>query len=325
MTGFNFTIEDCKNELEPLTIGGDGMWHAGEEGVQNIWTTRDRKVEFIEYRDKTLTFVKSGMGHPAVYPLADAPFEPPAQAVLMDLDGTSVHSESFWIWVMEQTTARLLGDPSFRFAPGDRMHVMGHSVVEHVQYCIKTFCPHQTVAEGLRHYNDITDHELAEIAEGRGQIDAFQPAPGLKEFLLTLKRHDVKIGLVTSGVYRKAWPEILAVFRQLGLGDPTRFYDSIITAGMSLKKGQTGTLGELCAKPHPWLYAETASVGLHIEPAQRRRVIGIEDSSAGVLAIRLAGFAAVGIGGGNIAQSGVRSLLFAECATLTEALPIILG
>ncbi len=48
----------------------------------------------------------------------------------------------------------------------------------------------------------------------------------------------------------------------LGMGDPRDFYDAIITAGFPLRKGEAGTLGELSPKPHPWLYAETARVGL---------------------------------------------------------------
>ncbi|MCK7505387.1 MAG: hypothetical protein MZV70_15775 [Desulfobacterales bacterium] len=35
------------------------------------------------------------------------------RAVLMDLDGTTVRSEPFWVWMIEQTTASLLGDPAF--------------------------------------------------------------------------------------------------------------------------------------------------------------------------------------------------------------------
>lgn len=46
------------------------------------------------------------------------------------------------------------------------------------------------------------------------------------------------------------------------MGDPRDFYDAIITAGFPLRKGEAGTLGELSPKPHPWLYAETARVGL---------------------------------------------------------------
>ena len=91
------------------------------------------------------------------------------------------------------------------------------------------------------------------------------------------------------------------------MGDPVDFYDAIITAVQALKKGQTGTLGELAPKPHPWLYAETARVGLGIPFENRHKVIGIEDSSAGVVSIKLAGFSCVGISGGNINLCCLRS------------------
>ncbi len=309
-----------------LDVGGQGMFRVGQEGVQAIVAPRDRKVEFISYADKTLTFVKSAMGYPVIYPLPEARFEAPAEAVLMDLDGTSVHSEHFWVWIIERTTARLLGDSKFVLAPEDEPHVSGHSVSEHLQYCVSKYCPHKTVEEARQCYFEITHYEMKEIMEGRGKADAFVPSPGLKEFLLTLKAQGIKIGLVTSGLYEKAWPEIIAAFRTLDLGDPLNFYDAIISAGFAMRQGkQVGTLGELSPKPHPWLYAETARVGLGIDPKRRHRVIGMEDSGAGVVSIRLAGFAAIGIGGGNIPKSGVRPLLHAECPNLLDALPIIVG
>ena len=113
---------------------------------------------------------------------------------------------------------------------------------------------------------------------------------------------------MTSGLYEKAWPEILDAFKTLGMGDPKDFYDAIITAGFPLRGGSPGTLGELSPKPHPWLYAETARVGLGIPFEDRHRVVGIEDSGAGVVSILLAGFAPIGIGGGNIVDSGTQSL-----------------
>jgi beta-phosphoglucomutase len=129
---------------------------------------------------------------------------------------------------------------------------------------------------------------------------------------------------VTSGLHEKAWPEILSAFRTLGLGDPLEFYDAIITAGYPMQKGVgAGTLGELSPKPHPWLYAETARVGLGIPFERRHRVIGIEDSGAGVCSIRLAGFAAIGFGGGNIDQSGTSALCTHHCDTFTEILRVI--
>ena len=99
------------------------------------------------------------------------------------------------------------------------------------------------------------------ILEGRGRADAFVPAPGVKEFLLALKQDGIRIGVVTSGLHEKAWPELVAAFRTMGLGDPRAFYDAIVTAGFPMRAGEPGTLGELSPKPHPWLYAEVCRVG----------------------------------------------------------------
>ena len=119
-------------------------------------------------------------------------------------------------------------------------------------------------------------------------------------------------------------PEIISAFRQLDMGDPVDFYDCIITAGQALKKGQTGTLGELSPKPHPWLYAETARIGLGIPFERRHKVIGIEDSSAGVVSIKLAGFSCAGISGGNIASAGMSDMCDYHIETLNDMLEIIL-
>jgi len=113
---------------------------------------------------------------------------------------------------------------------------------------------------------------------------------------------------VTSGLYEKAYPEIVSAFRQLKMGAPEDFYDTIITAGYPLRPGSTGTLGELSPKPHPWLYAETCRVGLGLPFEARGKVVGIEDSGAGVCSIRLAGFTTIGLAGGNIIESGTRAL-----------------
>ncbi len=114
---------------------------------------------------------------------------------------------------------------------------------------------------------------MQEILEGRGREGAFTPAPGLKEFLEEVKGNGVRIGLVTSGLYNKAMPEIISAFQTLKMGDP----------------------------------------------------LGFEDSSAGIMSIRLAGFAAVGINGGNIHKSGLDSLCMKQYDLLMEALPLILG
>jgi beta-phosphoglucomutase len=309
--------------LIPLDACSDGRFRVGREGVLSIHATGDRKVEFIAFADHTLAFVRSALGYPAYYPVHPVELERPVQAVLMDLDGTSVHSEGFWIWIIELTTASLLGNPSFELEPADLPFVSGHSVSEHLTYCVRKYCPDKTVEEARAFYFEHTRREMRAILDGGGRMDAFVPAPGLKEFLLELKDRGIKIALVTSGLYEKAWPEIVAAFRALGLGDPSDFYDAIITAGFPLRRGEAGTLGELSPKPHPWLYAEAARIGLGIPFEARNSVLGIEDSGAGVCAIRLAGFPAVGMAGGNIAESGTRALCNYYCETFAQVSQVL--
>lgn len=323
--GIGSIREEYRDDFVELKSGGEGRWQVGRDGVIRIVTPKDRKVEFIAFADKTIAYVKSAMGYPAIYPVQDIAYDAPAEALLMDLDGTTVHSEQFWIWVIEQTTCRLLKNPGFQLEEADLPHVSGHSVSEHLQYCIGKYCPDKKVEDARTHYFDITHHELSEILAGRGREGAFTPSPNLKQFLHEVKGRGIRIGLVTSGLYEKAWPEIVSAFRTLKMGDPLDFYDAVISAGHAIRKGQVGTLGELEPKPHPWLYAETARVGLGIAPERRHRVIGMEDSGAGVVSIFLAGFAVIGVGGGNIVASGVRPLLHSDCPDLMSALPVIVG
>jgi beta-phosphoglucomutase-like phosphatase (HAD superfamily) len=309
--------------LLPLRVSSDGRFRVGEDGVRAIAATADRKVEFIAFAGHTLAHVTSALGYPAYYPVHPVNISRPVRAVLMDLDGTSVHSEGFWVWIIEMTAATLLGQPRFELAASDLPYVSGHSVSEHLQYCIATYCPDKTVEEARRIYFEHAQREVREIVAGRGRAGAFAPAPGLKPFLLELKARRIKIGLVTSGLYEKAYPEIIAAFRTLGMGDPAAFYDAIISAGFPLRRGEVGTLGELSPKPHPWLYAEAARIGLEIPFEDRASVVGIEDSGAGVCAIRLAGFAPIGVSGGNIVESGAGGLCSHYVQSLEQILPLL--
>lgn len=300
------------------------FFETGKDGVKKILTPDDRKIDIIEFDDKTLCYVKSELGYPAIYPLRETRFEPKAEAILMDLDGTSVHSEEFWMWVIEKTTARLLGKTSFTKEEEDIPFISGHSVSEHLQYMIDKYAPGSSLILARDYYFDIVNYEMNEILHGRGKQDAFTPAPNLKKFLTTVKSEGIKIGLVTSGLYEKAMPEILSAFKQLDMGDPVEFYDAIITAGQTFRKDQTGTLGELAPKPHPWLYAETARVGLGMPFERRHKVLGIEDSAAGVVSVKLAGFSCAGVAGGNIDAAGVGDLCDYRVDGLMDLLNIII-
>jgi len=307
------TIEQCS----------DGFYKIGDGGVRQILSTGDKKVEFIIFEDRTIAYVKSLMGYPAYYPVPNVKIDKPLKAVLMDLDGTTVKSEEFWIWIIQLTTASLLGKPEFELEEADISFVSGHSVSEHLKYCVEKYCPDKTVEEARSFYFEHTHREMEAIMQGKGRKNAFTPSAGIKEFLLELKSKGVKLGLVTSGLYEKAYPEILSAFETLGLDKPDDFYDAIITAGFPLRKGSCGTLGELSPKPHPWLYAEVCRVGLGQEFSERHHIVGIEDSSAGIASIRLAGFAAIGIKDGNIIEGGTLGLCNHFCDSFEEILKIL--
>ena len=274
--------------------------------MKHLWTPEDGSITLWEENGKRWAEVHSKMGYPAMYPFYDVSVEKPVKAVLMDLDGTSIESEPFWVGIMESTIAHLTGNSHFSFEDADLPYVSGHSVSEHLQYCIRKYCPEKSVEDGRQIYYQITEYEMTKIMEGHGRKDAFVPMDGLKDFLVELKARKIRIGLVTSGLYQKAMPELLSAFQAMNLGDPREFYDTIITAGYALGPGRVGTLGELTPKPHPWLYAEAMRIGLGIPFEERCHVLGMEDSSAGVISIRLAGFAPIGVEGGNIRQAGDR-------------------
>ncbi len=196
--------------LIPLDICSDGRFAVGRDGVVSIHATGDRKVEFIAFADHTLAYVRSALGYPAYYPVHPVALERPVQAVLMDLDGTSVHSEGFWIWIIEQTTASLLGNPRFALEPADLPFVSGHSVSEHLEYCIRKYCPGKTVEKARDFYFEHTRREMQAILDGTGRVDAFVPAPGLKEFLLALKARGSRLRwshpACTRRPGRRSWP-----------------------------------------------------------------------------------------------------------------------
>lgn len=303
----------------------DGRYSVGKNGVEEIAATGDKKVEFVSFGSHTLGCVKSAIAYPVYYPVYPVSIERPLKAVLMDLDGTSVRSEEFWVWIIQLSIASLLGNPKFELEEADLPFVSGHSVSEHLQYCIDKYCPGKPLEEARNYYFEHTHREMNEIMEGRGRENAFVPTQGVKDFICELKSMGIKIGLVTSGLYEKAWPEILSAFKTLKMGDPKDFYDAIISAGFPLRKGSVGTLGELSPKPHPWLYSETCVVGLNIPFSDRANVIGIEDSGAGVCSIRLAGYATIGIAGGNIESSGTKALCTHYAPNFDEIMKIIKG
>ncbi len=321
--GFGLIPEEYQNDLLPQTISINGWWQVGKNGVQRILVTRDYKAEFIVHGDYTLVEISSKLNHSAIYPLSEVTIEKPIKAVFMDLDGTSIKSENFWKGVIQKTVAILKKDPNFVFNTADEPYIIGHSVSEHLQYCLHKYCPVKSLEEARLVYQEITTEELQKIASGNGDANIFKPTEGLKEVLLALKEARIKIALVTSGALQKVYPQIVGLFKMLQLEDPLNFYDTIICGGQVVQKGKIGNLGELALKPHPWLYAEAARIGLGLDQSVYKHTFGIEDTSAGVISLRLAGIPALGINGGNIVSSGARPLLFKQINSLPEIISFL--
>lgn len=277
-------------------------------------------VEFIE-RDGKLYGHLNNSGVSVEYEIKPVEPKQPIEMILMDLDGTTVTSEEFWIYIIERTMQDLVGDKTFTLAEVDVPFVSGFTTADHLQYCIDKYYPDQSLSKAIEIYHQVAKAELDEILKGGGRSEAFIPTPGLKEFLYEIKRRGIKIGLVTSGLDYKAIPEIVAVFRTLDMGDPTQFYDAIITGGHRKDVQEYGTLGEIVAKPHPWIYTEIAYMGLKVKDPTR--VLGIEDSAAGVMSLRFAGFPVVGLNSGNIGQSGLDCLCCRKVDDLREILELL--
>lgn len=256
------------------------------------------------------------------YEIPDTEFDAPAEVVLTDLDGTSVKSEEFWVYLIEKT-ARVAGrNDALRLSDEDVPFVSGFSTAQHLGYVIEKYGLPCDLATATEVYHEVAKRELGEISEGRGNFSALRPRDGLKDFLTELKSSAVKIGLVTSGLDYKAIPEIVGAFRFLGLGDPLGVYDAIVTGGRRKEKDVYGTIGELCCKPHPWPYVE---IGASLAGNDKRGVVVLEDSAAGVISARIAGYSVLGFNDGNIGKSGVSFLCERMIDTFDDALAFILN
>ncbi len=272
-------------------------------------------VEFFDWKGRPHCTINQ-CGVEATYPFEKTRTEFPIQAVLMDLDGTTVISEEFWMYLIEKTIKQLTV-PEFCLSSEDTPYVSGFSTAEHLEYCLNKYKIDRSLNEALECYHKTAQFELNEIIEGRGNVDAFKPRKGLKKFLYALKKAGIKVALATSGLDYKAIPEIVSAFRVLDMGDPINFYDAVITGGRRKGRGEYGTIGEMAVKPHPWIYSELVG-SLNVD---KSHAIVIEDSSAGLLAGRLAGMNVIGFNDGNLTQSGLHE----ECIAVVDSFDDILS
>ena len=59
----------------------DNIHEVGINGVKEIVSTKDKKVEFICYETHTLAYVKSAIGYPAYYPVNEVKLVKPVKTL----------------------------------------------------------------------------------------------------------------------------------------------------------------------------------------------------------------------------------------------------
>lgn len=314
-------MTEILTSLEPAENCMSGIFRLGENIVKGIRSTKDGKISFIDMEDKTLCCIESTSGQSAIYPLNRVEMEFPVEYIVMDLDGTSIISEEFWIEIVRKTASSLLGK-EITFCDEDVPYVSGYTTAEHLDYALRKYGdPNAEYSNVMDVYHAISREALEDaLKKGAEQI---RPVEGLKEFLLEVKRRGIKIGLVSSGLFYKAIPEIETAFHAMDMGNPLDFYDEIIMGGVAKNAKQYATIGEIAAKPHPWLYKELVSEGFHCR--NNKKVVVLEDSASGVLSARLAGFSVIGMENGNITSSGMSALCAARAENFNQVLKILFG
>ncbi|MBN1417216.1 MAG: HAD family phosphatase [Planctomycetes bacterium] len=221
------------------------------------------------------------------YAIADVPARfPDLEAVMMDMDGSSTDTEKLVLEAMRRMMASALGEPSFAFAREDYPHIIGDSTTNHVRYLVARYgLAAAALDEAIEAYYAEYHRTLRDIRDGRIGDRLIEPMPGLPEFLSTCKRRGIRVGLVTSSLREEVDIIMPEVFGRMGIAERfERFYDGVIAAD---------EVGEAFLKPHPNLYVRMAEEKLRIR--NRRRAFVIEDSTAGIIAGRIAGFAVVAV------------------------------
>ena len=94
------------------------------------------------------------------YEIPDTDFSAPAKVVLTDLDGTSVKSEEFWVYLIEKT-ARVAGkNDALRLSEEDIPFVSGFSTAQHLGYVIEKYGLPCDLATATEVYHEVAKREL---------------------------------------------------------------------------------------------------------------------------------------------------------------------
>lgn len=206
------------------------------------------------------------------------------EAVMMDMDGSSTDTEKLVLEAMRRMMADSLGRDDFAFAPGDFAHIVGDSTTNHVTWLVRKYGLDPARRDDyIALYYKYYHQTLSDIRDGKRDEGLIEPMPHLGEFLTWARARGLKIGIVTSSIEWELDIVMTEVFKRLGWSTPFKeFYDATIGAD---------AVGEPFLKPHPNLYVLMAEK-LGVAPG---RAVVVEDSTAGILAGRVAGFSVAAV------------------------------
>lgn len=173
-------------------------------------------------------------------------------AVLLDLDGTLVDTEPYWV----ESQRLLVEQSSVDWTPDDEQALIGHSM---------SYAADKLISSGVNLTRDeVIEFRLAHVISRLGQHIPWMP--GARKFLQELRESGVPCALVTMSPQAMASSVISAL-------PPTQF-DATVT-GSDCVHG----------KPHPEPYLRALSL-LGTSP---ERAIAVEDSNPGVQSAENAG------------------------------------
>ncbi|GIG69203.1 HAD family hydrolase [Phytomonospora endophytica] len=224
----------------------------------------------------------------------------PPTAIFMDLDGTTLRSEQFWIDILE-ATARAAGGNDIRLRAEDRILLQGAPTRTHLAHIMRRYALDASLTELAATYEQVCEalYFTRSIPALAAEISL---EPGFGEVRDWARRHDVPLILVTNGNERKAGVGLEVIAHHLACASGSEVCDGVWCAPM--RSSWLRPFGANAGKPHPWPYLEAATRGAQLDPTALRHAVAVDDSAAGVCSIRLAGIRSVGFASGNIRGTG---------------------
>lgn len=210
----------------------------------------------------------------------------PIRGVLLDLDGTSLDSEEFWVSMLSASLVAAGGPPT-GLSQADREHLRGGTTRDHLAYVHRSYnldCGRESFASIYHevvdaHFFEAPDYELTQ---------SFSLSPGFRELRNYLNEVDIPLALVTNGSEQKARRELEIMAHHLDLDTA----DVCTTLWCGTNEPETNVVhpvGLLAGKPHPWPYLEAAVVGLGMTAEDLPSVLAVDDTLVGVASARIAG------------------------------------